>query len=64
MILLAPSIYFLYTVYKKEIVKKDIDMLVISAIKKQGNEILKWDVVDRDTAKLIKSLLLRHSVEG
>ncbi len=54
MILLAPSIYFLYTVYKKEIVKKDIDTLVISEIKKQGNEILKWDVVDRDTAKLIK----------
>jgi uncharacterized hydrophobic protein (TIGR00271 family) len=53
-ILLAPSIYFLYSVYKKEIVKKDIDTLVISEIKKQGNEILKWDVVDRDTAKLIK----------
>src|SRR4051812_36699143 len=38
---LAPSIYFLYSVYKDEVLKDQIDMLVLSPIKKQGNEILK-----------------------
>ena len=51
---LTPSIYFLYSVYSNELVKKDIDEFVISPIKKQGNEILKWELVNRDTAKLIK----------
>lgn len=53
-IVLAPSIYFLYTVYKNELVKKDIDALVITPIKNQGNEILKWEIDNKDTAKWIK----------
>ncbi len=51
---LAPSIYFLYTVYKNEASKKEIQELVLSPIKKHGNEILKWEVQTRDTTKLIK----------
>ncbi len=51
---LTPSIYFLYTVYKDEVVKQDIDELVLTPIKTQGNEILKWEVVNKDTTKLIK----------
>jgi uncharacterized hydrophobic protein (TIGR00271 family) len=51
---LTPSIYFLYTVYKNEVIKKQIQELVLSPIKKQGNEILKWEVQNRDTVKLIK----------
>jgi uncharacterized hydrophobic protein (TIGR00271 family) len=51
---LTPSIYFLYTVYKNEVVKKEIEEVVLLPIKKQGNEILKWEVLNRDTAKLIK----------
>ncbi|MEO7802087.1 MAG: TIGR00341 family protein [Ginsengibacter sp.] len=54
MIALTPSIYFLYTVYKKEVIKKDIEELVLSPILKQGNEILKWEVIERDTSELIK----------
>ena len=53
-IVLAPSTYFLYTVYQKEAIKKEIDELVISPIKNEGNEILKWEVVDRDTVMMIK----------
>ena len=53
-IALTPSIYFLYSVYSNELVKKDIDEFVISPIKSQGNEILKWELVNKDTAKLIK----------
>jgi len=51
---LTPSIYFLYTVYKNEVTKKEIEELVLSPIKNQGNEILKWEVQNKDTKKLIK----------
>ncbi len=53
-IVLAPSVYFLYTVYQKEKIKKEISVLVINPIKKQGNEILKWEVDAKDTANFIK----------
>ena len=51
---LTPSIYFLYTVYKKGLIKKEIDTLVLSPIKSQGNEILKWEMATRDSSNLIK----------
>lgn len=53
MVALTPSIYFLYTVYKNEVAKKEIQELVLLPIKQQGNEILKWEVQNKDTAKLI-----------
>lgn len=55
MIALTPSIYFLYSVYKKELIKTDINDLAINRIKKEGNEILKWEVTDADTATFIKA---------
>ncbi len=51
---LIPSVYFLYTVYRRELVKKDIETLVINPIKREGNEILKWDLVSTDSTYLIK----------
>lgn len=54
MVALLPSIYFLYSVYKKEVIKKDINNFVIMPIKEKGNEILKWEIEKRDTAMLIK----------
>lgn len=51
---LSPSIYFLYTVYKDEIIKKDIQRFVLTPIEKNGNEILKWEVLTKDTIKEIK----------
>ncbi|CAN5190069.1 TIGR00341 family protein [soil metagenome] len=53
-IVLAPSVYFLYTVYQKEEIKKDISALVLIPIQKTGNEILKWEVDKRDTVNFIK----------
>lgn len=53
-VVLAPSIYFLYTVYQKEKVKKEISALVIGPIEMQGNEILKWEVDEKDTAYFVK----------
>src|SRR4051812_37611608 len=37
LIVLTPSIYFLYSVYQEEVIKKEINTLVIAPIKKQGN---------------------------
>ena len=53
-VVLLPSIYFLYTVYKKEVIKKEINNLVITPIKNHGNEILKWDTDNRDSMIWIK----------
>jgi uncharacterized hydrophobic protein (TIGR00271 family) len=53
-IVLMPSVYFLYTVYEKDKIKRDISTLVIDPIKLQGNEILKWDVVHKDSITYIK----------
>jgi hypothetical protein len=53
-VVLIPSIYFLYTVYRKEVIKKDINNLVITPIKNEGNEILKWDTDSRDSMTWIK----------
>lgn len=51
---LTPSIYFLYTVYKNEVIKKEIQALVLEPIRKQGNEILKWEEQNKDSTHLIK----------
>ncbi|MEO6330383.1 MAG: TIGR00341 family protein [Ginsengibacter sp.] len=53
-VVLAPSVYFLYTVYQKELVKTEIGDLAIAPIERQGNEILKWEVEEKDTAMFIK----------
>ena len=53
-IALLPSIYFLYTVYQKEKIKSRLDELVLAPIRQQGNEILKWELTDKDTAIWIK----------
>ncbi|MDQ6844705.1 MAG: TIGR00341 family protein [Bacteroidota bacterium] len=54
MLALTPSVYFLYTVYKKELNKKDIEEFVINPIKSKGNEILKWEIVKKDSGNLVK----------
>ena len=53
-IALLPSIYFLYTVYQKEEIKNRLDELVLAPIRQQGNEILKWELSDKDTSVWIK----------
>ena len=53
-LVLTPSIYFLYTVYKDELTKKEIQQFVLEPIKKHGNEILEWEVTNRGTLNFIK----------
>ncbi len=50
----VPSVYFLYTVYQKQTTNAKLDQLVLRPIHDQGNEILKWDLADKDTAIWIK----------
>lgn len=49
-----PSVYFLYTVYQRELVRKKIENLVLIPIRAHGNEILKWELLQKDTATLVK----------
>ena len=49
-----PSVYFLYTVYKQQTVNATLEQFVLRPIRSQGNEILKWDLADKDSATWIK----------
>jgi uncharacterized hydrophobic protein (TIGR00271 family) len=53
-IVLTPSAYFLYTLYKSELIKNEINELVLAPIQKQGNEILKWEIDKKDSIMQIK----------
>ena len=59
--MLVPSTYFLYTVYQNEVIKNEINELVIQPIKQQGNEILKWEVTSKDSITEIKVYQFRKS---
>jgi uncharacterized hydrophobic protein (TIGR00271 family) len=54
MVVLLPSVYFLYTVYQKNAINKQLDQLVLEPIRQQGNEILRWELTDKDTSIWIK----------
>jgi hypothetical protein len=51
---LVPSTYFLYGLYKDELVKQKIGAVVIEPIRRQGNEILKWELQGNDSSTLVK----------
>lgn len=50
-----PSFWFLYTVYQKNKTQKIIQNEIINDFHKHGNEILKWEVEDQDSVKMIKA---------
>jgi len=51
----APSLWFLYTVYKKNKTQQIIQNEIINDFRMRGNEILKWETEDRDSVILIKT---------
>lgn len=53
-IVILPSIYFLYTVYKSTSARKQLQILVFDKIQSGGNEILKWELQPTDSTTLIK----------
>ena len=50
-----PSVFFLYSVYQKNRVNIVIQKQLINKFRNSGNEILKWEVVDQDSIKLLKA---------
>ncbi len=54
LLVIAPSIYFLYNTYEETQDKKMIEAGVISDLRKKGNEIIKWEIQPSDTTGMIK----------
>lgn len=50
-----PSLWFLYTVYQKNKTQQIIQTEILDDFKLRGNEILKWEIEDRDSLILIKA---------
>ncbi|TPE45896.1 TIGR00341 family protein [Pontibacter mangrovi] len=53
-IVVLPSIYFLYNIYSGIQTKKQIEQLVISDFTRRNNEIIKWEVQPGDSLQYIK----------
>lgn len=53
-IVIAPSVYFLHEVYQKQQTRSKIQSLVIRKLEKEGTEILKWEMGNRDSGNVIK----------
>lgn len=51
----APSLWFLYTVYQKNKTQHIIQAEIINDFRMRGNEILKWETENRDSVILIKT---------
>lgn len=50
-----PSFWFLYTVYEKNKTRQVIQAQIVNDFHDRGNEILKWEIEDQDSVKLIKT---------
>ncbi|GAB3531418.1 TIGR00341 family protein [Pontibacter brevis] len=53
-IVVLPSVYFLYNIYKDVQTRKQIENLVIRDFTSRNNEIIKWEVQQADTVNYIK----------
>jgi hypothetical protein len=56
-VILIPSIYFLYTVYEQTQTRKLIETLVINNLRTGESEVLKWEVYDADSLQQVKVYL-------
>ncbi|WP_276495916.1 TIGR00341 family protein [Pontibacter litorisediminis] len=53
-IVVLPSVYFLYNIYSDIQTKKQIEQLVISDFTRRKNEIIKWEMQPADSLKYVK----------
>lgn len=53
-IVVMPSVYFLYNIYEGVKTKKQIEQLVISDFTGRNNEIIKWEMQNADSLQYIK----------
>ncbi|WP_027001831.1 TIGR00341 family protein [Hugenholtzia roseola] len=56
-VILTPSVYFLYTVYQQTQTQKLIETLVINKLRTNESEVLKWEVYDADSLQQVKIYL-------
>ncbi|MDX5422495.1 MAG: TIGR00341 family protein [Hymenobacteraceae bacterium] len=63
-VVVSPSIYFLYNVYMGVKAKRQIESLIISDFAARDNEIIKWEVQDADTVNFIKIYSVGNTVEN
>lgn len=61
-IISVPSFWFLYTVYQKNRTKQLIQTELVNDFHNKGNEILKWEIEDVDTVKLVKTFFSGSAV--
>ena len=48
-----PSVYFLYSIYRKEMRRSQIEQLALTPIRNKGNEIFRWELTPRDSTTQI-----------
>jgi len=53
-LIVAPSIFFLVSVYRQERDRQIVQEVVVEALRAQGNEILRWDIMPTDSANLVR----------
>ncbi|PTX20220.1 putative hydrophobic protein (TIGR00341 family) [Pontibacter mucosus] len=62
-IVVLPSVYFLYNIYTEIKTKKQIEQLVINDFTKRNNEIIKWEMQTEDSLKYVKIYSLGKQVD-
>ncbi|WP_187260531.1 TIGR00341 family protein [Pontibacter beigongshangensis] len=62
-IVVLPSVYFLYNIYKEVQTKKKIENLIVKDFAGRNNEILKWEIADSDSISLVKIYSVGSTLE-
>ncbi|MCC9137364.1 TIGR00341 family protein [Pontibacter silvestris] len=62
-IVVLPSVYFLYNIYQGVQTRKKIESLIISDFASRNNEIIKWEIQEEDTLNYIKIYSVGNTVE-
>lgn len=58
-----PNIYFLFTVYQNERIRKSLERLVLAPIQRHGNDIIKWEQQRADSGWIVKVYYSGHPID-
>ncbi|MBW3129289.1 MULTISPECIES: DUF389 domain-containing protein [Hymenobacter] len=53
-LIVAPSVYFLVSVYRQERDRRIVEEVVVDGLRAQGNEVLRWDIAHTDSTNLVR----------
>ncbi|MFT2007770.1 TIGR00341 family protein [Pontibacter sp. 13R65] len=62
-IVVLPSVYFLYNIYKDLQTKKKIENLIVKDFAGRNNEILKWEIANTDSLNVVKIYSVGNKLE-